>query len=68
VQLFPFLEINYFICRTVVGFLDAELTGTTLVLAILKFIYIFVGSIIVAVIIALLSAIVSFLYNSYIYS
>lgn len=45
--------------RTVVGFLDAELTASTLILAILKFIYIFIGSIIVAVVIGLLNAIVS---------
>jgi sodium/hydrogen exchanger 8 len=49
--------------RTVVGFLDAELNAGTFFLAILKFVYIFIGSIIVAVIIGLLNAIL-FKYTS----
>ena len=59
IEVIFFLFGNNPYCRTVVGFLDAELNAATFVLAILKFIYIFVGSIIVAVVIGLLNAIVS---------
>jgi NhaP-type Na+/H+ or K+/H+ antiporter len=45
--------------RTIIGFQTAEVTGLSIFVAVLKVIYIFFGSIIVAVVVGLLNAIVS---------